>query len=342
MAATGSPLRGSARLSGGWPAGPYNPGVESKAESRPLGAGRVRRTLGAARTHATALDHALLLCSTVAWGTLHPVSKRLLLEGFTPTQLALARLGLTALTMLAVALITGRFARLARRPRRELLAVAAIGFCGYFGSMVLSLNGLRYLPAATNALLANTSPLFVALFSAVFVLRAPPAGRALLGLLAGFAGVAVLSQGRPGGSEGAAIGVLLSLTASGTWALYTVLGRWATARLDAVLVTFLASAVSLPPLLIMALAEGRLDRLVTASPTAVAELLWLGFGTTGFAFLVWTAALRRLRAVSVAAYSYLIPVFGVLFALLLLGEQPTPLFVLGAALTLVGVAVAQR
>lgn len=326
--------------------GAYNPGVEPNAQTPSIAVTLVRRALRSAvparGLQPAALYHVLLLCSTVAWGTLHPVSKRLLLEGLTPTQLSLARLSLTALTMLAVGLATGRFARLAARPRREILAVAGVGFCGYFGSMVLSLNGLRYLPAATNALLANTSPLFVALCSALFVLRAPPTGRTLLGLLAGFAGVAVLSQGRAGGGEGALIGVLLSLTASGTWAFYTVLGRWATMRLDPVLVTFLASVVSLPPLITMAVAEGRLDRLASASPAVVVQLLWLGFGATGFAFLVWTAALRRLRAVSVAAYSYLIPVFGVVFAFLLLGEQPTPLFLLGAALTLIGVAAAQR
>ena len=49
-----------------------------------------------------------------------------------------------------------------------------------------------------------------------------------------------------------------------------------------------------------------------------------------------------LHAASVSAYSYLIPVSGVVFAYLLLGEQPSPLFLLGAALTLLGVAAAQR
>jgi len=241
-----------------------------------------------------------------------------------------------------VAAATGRLARLARLPRRELLAVALVGLCGYFVSISLSLRALTYLPAAMNSLLANTSPLFVALFAPA-LLHERPTKRALLGLLAGFAGVTVLALSRGGGESGPAlIGVLLSLTASATWSLYTTLGRWATARLDAVLITLLSSAVSLPPLAAVALAEGRLEALLGAPPAALLRLAWLGVVATGFTFLIWTAALRRLHAASVSAYSYLIPIFGVVFAYLLLGEQPTPLFLLGAALTLLGVAAAQR
>ena len=77
-------------------------------------------------------------------------------------------------------------------------------------------------------------------------------------------------------------------------------------------------------------------------PLAILGLVWLGVIGTGLTFLIWTAALRRLHAASVSAYSYLIPVFGVVFAFLLLGEVPNPLFILGAALILVGVWAAQR
>ena len=285
--------------------------------------------------------HLLLLVSAVIWGTLHPISKQLLQAGLTPTQVALCRLTLATLTMLVVAAATGRLRYLARLPRRELLAMAALGLCGYFVSIELSLLGLTYLPAAMNSLLANTAPLFVALLSPL-LLQEALTKRTVLGLVSGFIGVALLAQSRGGpGGEIALIGVLFSLGAGATWGLYTTLGRWSTARLDAVLVTLLASAVSLPPLAGLALAEGRLDRLFAAPPTALLGLGWLGFVATGFTFFAWNAALRRLSAASVSAYSYLIPVFGVVFAYLILDEQPTPLFLLGAALILVGVAAAQ-
>ena len=273
---------------------------------------------------------------------MHPISKLLFREGITPAQVALARLGLAALTMLVVAALTGRLARLARLRARDLLAVALIGFCGYFLAIYLSLRGLELLPASMNSLLANASPLFVALLTAL-VMHHWPSRRALLGLLAGFVGVAILilSRGQDGG-EIALVGVLLSMTSSLTWAVYTTLGRWSTTRVDPMLVTLIASAVSVPPLAALAVAEGRLDVLIAAPPVALLGLVWMGVVATGLTFLVWTAALRHLPAASVAAYSYLIPAFGVLFAFLVLGEQPTPLFLLGGALILAGVAAAQR
>jgi drug/metabolite transporter (DMT)-like permease len=287
-------------------------------------------------------EYLLLVVSTVVWGGLHPISKLLLLSGLTPSHIALARMAFAALTVFLVALLSGRLARLRRHRPRELLSVAAIGLAGYFVSIFLSLNGLTYLPAATNSLLANTSPLFVALFSPL-VLRERPSRRALLGLAAGFAGVAILAGSRESAAgEVVLLGVLLSLTAAATWALYTALGRWSTARLDPVLVTLISAAVSTPPLLAVAALEGRLDLLAAAEPLAWAGLAWLGVIGTGLTFLIWTAALRRLKAASVAVFSYLIPVFAVLFSWLILGEQPTPAFLLGAALVLVGVAAAQR
>lgn len=286
--------------------------------------------------------HLLLLVSVAVWGTLHPISKLLFREGLTPAHLALARLGLATLTMLAITAATGRLEGVATLRRRDLLAVAGLGFCGYFLAIYLSLRGLEYLPASMNSLLANASPLFVALFSPVLAGQRP-SRRALLGLLAGFVGVALLLLSRAEAAGGVALlGVLLSLGSSCTWGLYTTLGRWATGRMDPALITLVASAASVPPLAALAVTEGRLGAVPAAPPLAIAGFFWLGVIATGLPFFVWTAALRHLPAASVAAYSYLVPAFGVLFAFLLLGEQPTPLFLLGGALILLGVAAAQR
>ena len=138
-------------------------------------------------------------------------------------------MSLAALTMLLVAVASGRLRRLARLPRRELLVVLPLGLCGYFLSPYLSINGLRFLPAAISTLLANSSPLWVALFTPIF-LRAWPSRRALLGLVAGFSGVVVLagSKGDLGSAKVPVIGLLLTLGAGATWAIYTALGRWTT------------------------------------------------------------------------------------------------------------------
>jgi drug/metabolite transporter, DME family len=277
----------------------------------------------------------------MSWGSQHTVSKLLLGTGLTATHLALGRFVFCALVLLAVALATGRLPRLADASRRDLLGIAGIGLCGYFVSITLSLMGLSLLPVSLNSLLSNTAPLFVALLSPL-LLREWPSRRAIVGLLAGFAGVGVLVQsGGPAGGV-ALVGVLFSLTSALAWALYTLLGRRLGASVDPVLFTLIGSLVSTPPLLAVAAAEGELDRLAAAGPFQLLGLAWIGIVATGLAYLVWTSALRRLPAARVAAYGYLVPVFAVLFAVLLLGEHPTPLFFVGAGLVLAGVVAAQR
>jgi drug/metabolite transporter (DMT)-like permease len=286
--------------------------------------------------------HLALLFSALVWGTLHPAGKLLLNTGLTATQLTLIRLVLGALAMFLVLAILGRLGRLARQPRRELLLVAGLGLIGYFTSMRLSIGALTYLPAAMNSLLSNASPLFVVLLTSL-VLRQRPSRAALLGLPIGWVGVALLTQSGSGPSGQVPLqGIALSLLAALTWSLFTVLARRAMARLDAVQATLVGCAASVPPLLALAVAEGGLERLADLSPAVVLGLLWLGLVATGVTFLIWNVALRRMPAASVAAYGYLVPVFALLFAIFLLGEYPSPLFLLGAALILIGLVAAQR
>ena len=286
--------------------------------------------------------HLALLFSALVWGTLHPAGKVLLNTGLTATQLTLVRLVLGALAMFAILASRRRLGRLVRQPRREIALVAGLGLIGYFTSMRLSIGALTFLPAAMNSLLSNASPLFVVVLSPL-LLRQRPSRAALFGVVVGWIGVALLTQSGSGPSGQVPLeGIGLSLLAALTWSLFTVLARRAMARLDAVQATLVGCAASVPPLFALALAEGGLERLAEASPAVWLGLLWLGLVATGLTFLIWNVALRRMPAASVAAYGYLVPVFALLFAVLLLGEYPSPLFLLGAALILIGLVAAQR
>ena len=61
-------------------------------------------------------------------------------------------------------------------------------------------------------------------------------------------------------------------------------------------------------------------------------MLWVGLVATGVNFTIWAGAFRRLRTVSVSAFQYMIPVVAMVIAAILLGDQPTPLVILGAGL----------
>jgi drug/metabolite transporter (DMT)-like permease len=220
--------------------------------------------------------------------------------------------------------------------------IVLLGLLGYPFSMALSMVALTSVPAALNALFANSSPLFVAIY-ALTLMKEKPSRRALTGIMAGFIGVILLSVGgAPGGGALQPIAVLLSLTAAASWAAYSAVARRILNVHDPIAVTALAAAVGAIPVLVAAsIWNNGMATPFQASLGVQMLVLYVGLIATGVNFTIWAVALRRLRTVSVSAFQYMIPVIAMVVAAVLLAEQPTPIVVLGAGLVLIGVAAAQ-
>lgn len=285
--------------------------------------------------------YALLVLAVVIWGSLHPVSK-LTLGEVSSLQLAATRVTLTCLVLTPICILTGRGSRLKQAIQKAPGTIILLGLLGYPFSMALSMTALSSVPAALNALFANSSPLFVALY-AVTLMREKPSKRALLGIGLGFVGVVLLSIGdAPNGGSLDPWSVMLTLTAAASWAAYSAAARRVLTYLDPMAITALAAAVgSVPVLIATMLWGGGLQGPFQASSHVQLLLLWVGPMATGLNFTIWAMALRHLRTVSVSAFQYMIPVVAMVFASVLLGEQPTPIVIFGAALVLAGVAAAQ-
>ncbi|WP_315814331.1 DMT family transporter [Paraflavitalea speifideaquila] len=69
-------------------------------------------------------------------------------------------------------------------------------------------------------------------------------------------------------------------------------------------------------------------------------ILYLGAGASVLAFLCWNMAIARLGAARTALFGNLIPVFSILEAVLILGEQFTMVHVLSGILVITGVVIA--
>lgn len=289
------------------------------------------------------IEYVVLVTCVAIWGSLHPVAK-LTLREITGPQLALSRVLLGGAALLLFCLLSGRGRKLVEAARTGLGPALVLATTGFLGSSLLTMTALAYLPAAVNTLVSNLAPLFVALGGFLF-LGEPVTRRALLGIVLGFAGVALLALGGAAGGPLTAqtlLGVLLGLVGSASWAVYTLYGRRAVAGRDPVAVTALATAIgSLQTGLVVGLTDG-FNRLLAASTTTWLLLLWCGVAATGVAFAGWVWSLRRLQAARVAVFQYAIPPLAVLFAVVLLGEPITPPLVAALPLIVLAVALAQR
>ena len=299
-----------------------------------------RWPVGATLAGLPATDFSAFLLTVLVWSSLHPIAKRTLAE-ITPLQLPFSRVALASLFLLGVCATTGRIGGLLVlfRPR-TLWKVVFLGATGFSLSSGLSMIALSYLPAGVNSVLANASPLMVAL-GVMVLLRERLPSQMLAGLLVGFAGVAVIAlRGGVNSSGLNPIGIVLSLVSSATWALYTVMARRLSAGQDVIAMSAATSLVGALPLGAAVAVEGEFGRLVGASLTAHLLLLWCGIVATGATFTMWVLLLRRIDAARVSSFQYLIPLCALALAYPIAGEVPTPVALGGAAMIVGGVAIA--
>jgi drug/metabolite transporter (DMT)-like permease len=217
------------------------------------------------------------------------------------------------------------------------LRIAGIALINSVTPFVLFAWGAERAPAGIGAITNAMTVMFTVLVGFLFFGERIGARR-LIGLAAGFVGVAVLASGKTAGAS--VLPAALAGTAASVCYGFGInlvrrhLGGYPPAAVAAA--TLLSGSVLLSPLAIYAWPAA-------AIPAAswVSALL-LGVLCTGAAFVFYYRLIARIGAARTATVTYLIPFFGVVWAWLLLGEPLTLTMALAGALILSGVALSQQ
>jgi drug/metabolite transporter (DMT)-like permease len=133
----------------------------------------------------------------------------------------------------------------------------------------------------------------------------------------------------------------LLILSSFSWAIYTVVGRQALARVSPLATVTWANVIGVVPLLLVAAPDGW-DWLVTASPSLWAAILYLGLIGSVVGLVTWSWSVRDLGAGRAGQFTYLMPVWVMILAAIVLDERPLPLQLIGAVLVLIGIWLANR
>jgi drug/metabolite transporter (DMT)-like permease len=218
---------------------------------------------------------------------------------------------------------------------RDWVAIGAAGACLalHFWTWFVSLQLTTVL---RSTFLVCTVPAFAGIVEWVWHGRRP-ATRFWVGLGIGLGGIALL--GGSGGSASLA-GDALALLAAILWAIYFLLGRDVRQRLDVGATMALVCAAATLVLFPLALLTDTPLGGWPPSTWGLIGLAILGPQLTGHLGFVY--AVRWLPASVVSAITLLEPVGSAVLAALVLREIPGPAAVAGAALVLVGTAVAAR
>ena len=208
--------------------------------------------------------------------------------------------------------------------------------------------GLSLTSGSNASLIFATAPVWGLLLGVVLGLERG-SWRGALGLGLAVAGVALVVSGGLGSAGSSVGGDLLVCASALAWGAYTVLSLPVLRRFDPLVVagwTMLLGGLAALPLAFTGF-PGLSEPVSSVRWGSVGLGSWAAavYSTvlaSGFAIAAWQANVSRLGANRVLVYLYLVTLVGLLFSVLLLGEDLGAEKVAGAAVILLGVYLARR
>lgn len=196
-----------------------------------------------------------------------------------------------------------------------------------------------YLPSGTAAVLIYLQPILVGVF-AWATLGEPLTPTKILGLLLGFAGIAAVSSASISGDV-PPVGIACGVASAVAWALGTVGFKKYEARLSTLWAVALPFLVGGAVLTVIGLALERPSEISWTAPL-VFSVLYSALVGTGLAWLLFFALVRAGEASRVASYIFVVPLAAVVIGASFLGETLGPPLLVGAALVVLGIYLANR
>ncbi|HEY8330948.1 MAG TPA: DMT family transporter [Pseudomonas sp.] len=203
-------------------------------------------------------------------------------------------------------------------------------------------EGLRHSSAAHIVVLLYTAPIFAALGLHWRVPSERLRRLQWLGIVLAFAGIILAFAGGLLGqqlSAGMLLGDLYGLLAGMSWGALTVSVRCSRLSEAPAAKTLLFQLVCGCLLLLPLAWLGGQTEVVRLTPLVWGNLLFQGVVVAFASYLVWFWLLRRYLATGLGVFSFMTPLFGVCFGVLLLGERIDALFIGGGLLVLFGISL---
>ena len=262
-------------------------------------------------------------------------SARMIVEAAPPLYALVLRFGLAGLIGVAIAKALGQQWKFSAKQWRGILIFGTCQNAIYLG---LNFIAMQTVEAGLAAIIASSMPLLVATANWVFFRETLPK-LGIFGLIAGFAGVAlIMSQRLTGGAD--VMGLALCVIAAVALTIATLAVRSASASGGNVMMTVglqmaVGSIVLLPFALIFETPEFDMSQ----------RLFWAFTYTTLapglLATWIWFLLVARIGATRAATFHFLNPFFGVAIAAALLGEQLSLADIIGVAIIAGGILAVQ-
>jgi drug/metabolite transporter (DMT)-like permease len=224
--------------------------------------------------------------------------------------------------------------------RADLPLVLLLGFTGIAAYQAFFLIGLERTPASDGSILVpGLIPVLTTLL-AWRVYGQRPTRAVALGFAIALVGLVIVVDPAGAVSSRRLAGDLILVGGSVAWAVYTILGRAALNRFDAFAATTYASVAGAAMLAPFSVTGW--GKLVHAGAGTWSSIVYLAPLGTVLAFVLYYDGVRRLGAARAAAFTLLVPVFGVTSSIVVLGEPLRAGLAVGGVIVLAGLWLVQR
>ena len=271
----------------------------------------------------------LLLAASVPllWGIGFTFAKAGLNE-FPPLFLMGLRFTLAALTLVW-------FVPIPRGQLKQIFWISLVGSTLQYG---MTFTGLSMLDASLAIIIIHLEVPFSVLLAAI-VLKDKPGIQRILGMLISFAGI-VLIAGQPSLSEQLPA-ILLTAAGAMTWAVGQIMVKRLENPPSGFALTAWVGVFSGPQMILgsFMFEDSQLESLANASWIGWGVILYLALIMTVLGYGIWYHVLSRNHVSKVMPVMLLLPVFTIASSMLFLGEEPSPMIFIGAAVVIGGVSM---
>ncbi|MGN7410948.1 DMT family transporter [Sporosarcina sp. SAFN-010] len=269
-----------------------------------------------------------LLVTAIIWGTGFPVSA-IALDYFSPYQILAGRFIIGAVLLGVVF-----YKKMLNLSKSVLLKGGLLGVFLY-SAFAFQTVGLQFTTPSNNAFLTAVNVLIVP-FIAFVLYRRKVSAFELVGAVLAMAGIALLSLN---GSLSVNPGDVLSLLCAVFFAFHIFYTGQFVRKEDAITLTLVQMTVAAVIAWIVIGVKGETALPITT--TSATSLLYLGVFSTTLAFLLQTVAQKHVSETKAAILLSMESLWGMIFSIIMLSEIVTAQMLIGAALILLAIILAE-
>lgn len=256
---------------------------------------------------------------------------------YPPITLAVARFVVATLILGLLTLLPGNRVRL---ERRDIFTLAVCGLTGIMLYAILQNIAMQWTSASSATLIIASYPIITLLLESL-IYKIKLSAVKIVAILIAIVGVVILSYVKAESRlEGELLGILLLVAAGVVWAVYNFMTKKVINRYPPITLLFYSTLFGTILMLPLAL----LERGQWQQPTLMSfsMMMFLGVFCSVIAFLLYNRGLKTMSASTVTSMLNLMPIFGVFFSYILLGEQVSTRKFIGGAIVILGVMLSVR